>query len=118
MMPTYKRSKDKRDDDRWRGPGAKVKGRASATRLLEGAGQPVITNSTGTYRQAIHNACRRAGVAPWRPHQLRHNAATRLTEQFGWEIARVILGHESVETTRIYAADTYRNAARAMREIG
>jgi integrase len=87
-------------------------------RVRHGPHPPRDHYCTITYRHAIQNACRRAGVPTWHPHQLRHNAATRLTEQFGWEIARVLLGHQSVETTRIYAADTYRNAADAAREVG
>lgn len=54
----------------------------------------------------------------WHPHQLRHNAATRIKDQFGWEIARVVLGHRHIDTTAIYAADNLERAAQAMREAG
>jgi integrase len=36
-----------------------------------------------SYGHAIEKACRRAGVPKWHPHQLRHNAATRLRKEFG-----------------------------------
>lgn len=82
------------------------------------ARMPGARYSVCSYGRAIDAGCRRAGVPCWNPHQLRHNAATRLTEQFGWEVARVLLGHKSVETTKLYAADTYREAAKASREAG
>jgi len=54
------------------------------------------------YILAVARAAKRAGVAVWRPHQLRHAGATYIAEKYGEEMARVILGHDSVETTRIY----------------
>lgn len=54
-------------------------------------------------------------MAPWSPHQLRHSAATRLVEQFGWDVARIVLGHRTVDATRIYALD---NIAKAMEAVG
>jgi integrase len=46
----------------------------------------------------------------WHPHQLRHNAATRLRRDFGLEAAQVILGHRTLTVTQVYAE---RNAAKA-----
>jgi integrase len=54
-------------------------------------------------------------IAPFHVNQLRHNAATRLVEQFGWDVARLVLGHSSVATTRIYVLD---NIDRAMAALG
>lgn len=70
------------------------------------------------YARAVEKACRLAGVAHWHPHQLRHNAATALVEQFGWEIARIVLGHSSVEMTRIYAEDSIAEGKAAMLKFG
>jgi integrase len=39
----------------------------------------------------------------WHPHRLRHNAATRVREQFGIEAAKDLLGHSSLSTAMIYA---------------
>ena len=39
----------------------------------------------------------------WHPHQLRHNAATRLRKEFGLEAAQVILGHKTLAVTEVYA---------------
>lgn len=74
--------------------------------------------TTSSYGRAIDAGCRRAKVQPWDAHQLRHNAATRLTEEFGWEVARILLGHKSVETTKLYALDAYQKAAEAVRDAG
>ncbi len=55
------------------------------------------------YGMNIDNACKRAGIKPWSPNQLRHAAATRIRKQFGLEAAQVILGHSNAVTTEIYA---------------
>jgi len=57
-------------------------------------------------------------VPAWSPNQLRHSAATRLVSLYGWDVARIILGHRSVEVTRIYAADDLKKAAAAVRDAG
>ena len=49
--------------------------------------------SENVYRRAIHKACNAANIPVWGPGRLRHNAATRLKSQYGWEAARVLLGH-------------------------
>ncbi|MGD0462867.1 MAG: site-specific integrase [Tepidisphaeraceae bacterium] len=54
----------------------------------------------------------------WHPHQLRHNAATRIKREFGIEIARVILGHRSASVTEIYAELDDQKAINIMRKIG
>jgi integrase len=59
-----------------------------------------------------------SGVGRWRTYQLRHNAATRLVEEFGWEVARTILGHRSFEMTQVYALDSLRKAADAVGKTG
>jgi integrase len=85
---------------------------------LHGYNQPGERYTRESYCRAIARACVRAGCAHWHPNQLRHNAATRLREQFGWDVARIILGHSTVTTTAIYAADSLERAAQAMREAG
>jgi len=71
-----------------------------------------------TYRRAIQRACERADSPRWHPHQLRHNAATALREQFGIEVARVVLGHRSAAVTEIYAEIDRERAIEAMAEVG
>ncbi len=70
------------------------------------------------YRQAIVRACVAAGVPPWHPNQLRHNAATRLREHFGLEVAKVVLGHRLIETTQIYAEADRKRAIEIMEQVG
>lgn len=57
-------------------------------------------------------------IEPWAAHRLRHSSATLLVEQFGWEVARIVLGHRTVATTRIYAEDDLKKAAEAMGKVG
>lgn len=63
-----------------------------------------VTN--GVVRGAIRRACASAEIVPPRagPHALRHTAATRMVNR-GAALSDVadILGHASIETTRIYA---------------
>src|SRR5271157_975363 len=59
--------------------------------------------SRNSYELAIKAACRKAGIEPWSPNQLRHAAATRIRRQYGLEAAQVVLGHSTASTTEIYA---------------
>ncbi len=54
----------------------------------------------------------------WHPHQLRHNAATRLRAEFGIEMARIILGHKTIDVTAGYAEADAKLAREAMLKIG
>jgi len=69
----------------------------------------VFRNSRGTrinrnsYERAIKVACRKAGIEPWSPNQLRHSAASKIRKAYGLETAQVVLGHSSASTTEIYA---------------
>lgn len=71
-----------------------------------------------TYRQAIVRACRKAGVPPWTPLQLRHAAATTIRARFGLEAAQTVLGHVKADTTQIYAERDLARARAVMAEIG
>lgn len=66
-------------------------------------------------KQEVH-AWRRAHR--WHPHQLRHNAATRLRKEYGVELTRIILGHATAFTTEIYAEADRRQAMEVMGKIG
>ena len=63
-------------------------------------------------------ACCAAAIPHWHPYQLRHNAATRLVQQFGWDIARMVLGHRQISMTRVYALDDVKKAADAVAKVG
>jgi integrase len=54
----------------------------------------------------------------WHPHQLRHNAATRLRREFGLDIARAVLGQRSLAAAHIYAELDQAGAVAAVARIG
>jgi integrase len=68
----------------------------------------------GSYQTAIYKACVKAGIPPWGPNRLRHNAGTFLRKEFGLEAARVILGHTSAAVTEIYAEMDWKKATEIM----
>jgi integrase len=88
----------------------------------------------GSYARAISYGCRSAYPAPpglndvdlinwrqshhWHPHQLRHNAATRLRREFGLEVAQVVLGHKTLAVTQVYAERDVESARKVMSNIG
>jgi integrase len=74
--------------------------------------------TTYSYRRAIAKACKRANVPSWFPHQLRHNAGTRLRREFGLEISRILLGHKSVMATQIYAEQDKAAALEVIAKVG
>jgi integrase len=54
----------------------------------------------------------------WHPHRLRHNAGTELRRDSGAELARIVLGHKSLDVTEIYAEADRAKAFEALRRIG
>lgn len=74
--------------------------------------------TSASYARRITASCDRLDVGRWHPHQLRHNAATRIVAQFGWDVARIVLGHKSLEVTKIYVADDWVKAAAAVAKAG
>jgi integrase len=70
------------------------------------------------YSNAIADACRRAGVPPFRAHRIRHTYATRVRKEFGLEAAQVLLGHTQADVTQIYAERDLTKAVEVARRIG
>ena len=54
----------------------------------------------------------------WHPHRLRHNAGTHIREEFGVEMASVILGHSSIPMTELYAEINETKAKEVIKKIG
>ncbi|MEP0846034.1 MAG: site-specific integrase [Phycisphaerae bacterium] len=54
----------------------------------------------------------------WHPNQLRHNWGTAVRARFGAEGAQVALGHESIDTTLIYAERDLEFAQRIALQMG
>lgn len=73
-----------------------------------------------SYARAIARACRRAGVQPWHPHQLRHAVATMvdLASEEGLFNASVVLGHAGAAITRTYSHARFKHAARIAAKMG
>lgn len=74
--------------------------------------------SKDAYRKAIERACKKAGVEPWNPHRLRHNAGTVLRQLCGIEASKVALGLADIETTAIYAERDFSMAAQIIEQHG
>ena len=79
---------------------------------------PADRYSRRSYRLAVLRACKKAGVPPWTPLQLRHAAATAIRARYGVEAAKVVLGHSKVETAQIYAERDLGRAAEIMQAMG
>lgn len=89
---------------------------------------------TASYRRAITYASEAAFPVPdglddaqakkwrrehnWHPHQLRHNAATKLRKDFGIDVAQVVLGHKTLAVTQVYAEKNVESAQRVMLAAG
>ena len=75
--------------------------------------------TTSAYRRSIARACRRAGIGPWHPHQLRHTSATEIRRRCGLVAAQLVLGHASAKITdAVYAARDDEEIERVVRKIG
>jgi len=67
---------------------------------------PLFAIRRTTYAQTVRNACTRAGVPPFVPHELRHTAGTLARDQYGIEAAQALLGHSRPEMTAHYTRQT------------
>lgn len=70
------------------------------------------------YGRAIKEHNKANNIAHWMPNQIRHAAATMLVAEFGWQAARLILGHRTFDTTQIYAAENFEKVAEIIGKIG
>jgi integrase len=92
--------------------------RSGTNRKAKPKKQPGERYDSRSYHQAIRQACLKADVPIWHPHQLRHNAATWLRKEFGLDVARVVLGHRSPQITEVYAELDQEKAATVMAKVG
>jgi len=74
--------------------------------------------SADDYRDAIHRACKKAGILKWNPNQIRHLYATKVAAEFDTETAKTLLGHKDERVTQIYAERDMRRVHHAARAIG
>jgi integrase len=71
-----------------------------------------------SYTTTIDRACKRAGVAHWHPHQLRHLAGSMVRDKYGLDAAQAFLGHATAKTSEIYAKVKTDLSRQAAEEIG
>ncbi|MCZ6792183.1 MAG: site-specific integrase [Planctomycetota bacterium] len=74
--------------------------------------------TSGTFGQAVADACKKAGVPHWHPHQIRHLAKNALEKKYGIEVARIILGHKTLNTTILYGEVEEEKAKQVVARIG
>ncbi len=70
------------------------------------------------FSSAVRRACKRAGVAPFVPHEVRHTVATRLADEVGLEAAQRLLGHSTAAMTQHYSKSAERQAITAAKSLG
>ena len=87
--------------------------------------QPGPRYTTASYGRAVSWAIRlasKAGDLPegthWHPHQLRHNAATRIRQRYGLDGVRAVLGHTSITQSAEYAEIDAGLAAKVAAGVG
>lgn len=78
-------------------------------------GNPLSTHKVS---MELRRACKAAGVEPFCPYQLRHTAGTIGRKIAGLDGAQALLGHQSRNTTEIYAERTDERALKIAREFG
>ena len=72
--------------------------------------QPGEKYTVNALRIACRRGCKRAGVAPFNPYDLRRSTATGIRSILDKEAAKLILGHTKTETTDIYLLEEVQEA--------
>jgi integrase len=71
-----------------------------------------------TYSRTIREACIRAGVPPFVPHELRHTAGTQILNRFGFEAARAMMGQSHPSMTLHYTSEMTKKAVETAAALG
>ncbi|MCR9115795.1 MAG: site-specific integrase [bacterium] len=71
-----------------------------------------------SYRRAIQYAIEKHSLTKWHPNQLRHSRGTKIREQFGLDVAQVILGHATADVTQVYAEANRKKATEIVKIVG
>lgn len=95
----------------------------AAQAILEGFQAPPAALAFGampgrTYRQAVKDACRKADVKHFSPHEVRHGSITRAAEAFGVLAAQRLANHSSASTTARYLHTDDQSAYKVAASIG
>jgi integrase len=70
------------------------------------------------YNRCVVRGSRKAGVASWHVHQLRHTAALLIEREHGAEAARAVLGHKTLNMTLHYSGIDRERAAEVAAKTG
>lgn len=70
-----------------------------------------------SFSHTLKSACKRAGVEPFVPHEMRHTVATRIADELGTEAAQRLLGHCQAAMTMHYSKGAERVASEAARTL-
>lgn len=107
---------------------------AEAVRHHSGQRAPGNRYTTASYGHAIRKACvgqeprerkrgrtalpGRPAIPHWHPHQLRHGAATTVSDEFDEAHAQAALGHSNASMTRAYIDSQLKKAATVAAHMG
>lgn len=84
-----------------------------------GKGKRATPVGRGLYARLVAAACERAGVAPWTPHQLRHNRATEVERRYESDAhAAAAIGDTPRVAAEVYVDPNDAVARRIARELG
>jgi integrase len=71
-----------------------------------------------TIGNQVKAACDELEIERFSPHWLRHNAASWLREEYGLDVAQIMLGHASASMTELYAHLNLKKAITVARDAG
>jgi len=71
-----------------------------------------------SYPKAVLRACKRGGIPPWHPNQIRHSVSTSIRKIHGPDAARAMLGQKSLQAAEIYSELDMDKVADIMRQSG
>lgn len=66
---------------------------------------------------AVNRACKRANVAPFVPHEVRHTAVTTLVDSVGLEATQQLAGHSTAAMTLHYSKMAEKQAIKAVKKL-
>jgi len=73
--------------------------------------------NNNSLEQACKRACKKAGIDPFVPYDLRRTAATKTRATLGKEDAKTLLGHVAESTTEIYLLDEVQEAMKVAKAL-
>ena len=79
--------------------------------------KPGESYSANSLYNVLRRACKRAGVEPFSPCDLRRSAATRVRAALSKEDARLLLGHVSTDTTEFYLLEEVQESVKLAKRV-